>query len=85
MANNSSSTLEQNQNKEKEKKESNRLSGPITTSSDISHLIDLVKNCVREYMGRLDASHDYEHVQRVVELANIIKDSKSVISRVRYR
>lgn len=52
----------------------------------MDQLIDKVRRHVQEYMGRFDASHDYNHVQRVFHLAKIIQTrEQDSHPTVRYR
>lgn len=37
-----------------------------TSSLMASNIVDVTRDMVREYMARLDPSHDMEHVERVV-------------------
>lgn len=53
---------------------------------EMQRLIDKVKTYVRSYMDRFDASHNYQHVQRVVELAKTIESlERDADPAVRYR
>lgn len=38
----------------------------LSSSLMASNIIDVTRDMVREYMARLDPSHDMEHVERVV-------------------
>lgn len=52
----------------------------------MDHLIDQVKSYVQQYMARFDPSHDYRHIERVLELAKIIESRECHSDpTVRYR
>ncbi|KAI7880996.1 hypothetical protein K492DRAFT_207166 [Lichtheimia hyalospora FSU 10163] len=47
-----------------------------------SSIIDVTRNMVRDYMARLDPSHDMEHVERVVRMALKLGQQESLRDKV---
>jgi uncharacterized protein len=47
---------------------------------DIDPVVANVKAHVKEYMNQFDASHDYEHIERVLKLARTIEERECILN-----